>query len=184
VELTIEGADTELDKTVIDQLNDPLVHLVRNSMDHGIETPEARRAAGKPPTARIHLSATHSGANVLIRVSDDGRGLDVDAIRARAIEQGYNLSGEPYHGYFLKVLKGQGPAAPLGEMDYVVKGVMIGGFALVAAPAEYGQTGLKTFIVSQDGVVYQKDFGAKTLDEFKKMERFNPDQSWTPLLEQ
>ncbi|MGA2182243.1 MAG: chemotaxis protein CheA [Bryobacteraceae bacterium] len=88
VELTIEGADTELDKTVIDQLNDPLVHLIRNSMDHGIETPEARRAAGKRSTARIHISAQHSGANVLIRVSDDGRGLDVDAVRARAIEQG------------------------------------------------------------------------------------------------
>jgi hypothetical protein len=80
-------------------------------------------------------------------------------------------------------LKGQGPAAPLGEMDFMVKGVMIGGFALVAAPAEYGETGLKTFIVSQDGVVYQKDFGSTTLDEFKKMERFNPDSSWTPVLE-
>jgi two-component system chemotaxis sensor kinase CheA len=88
VDLTIEGADTELDKTVIDQLNDPLVHLIRNSMDHGIETPEARRAAGKTSTARIHLSALHSGANVLIRVSDDGRGLDVEAVRDRAIEQG------------------------------------------------------------------------------------------------
>ena len=88
VDFTIEGADTELDKTVIDRLNDPLVHLIRNSMDHGIETPEARRAAGKPPTATIHLSARHAGANVLIRVSDDGRGLDVEAVRARAIEQG------------------------------------------------------------------------------------------------
>lgn len=88
VELTIEGADTELDKTVIDQLNDPLVHIIRNSMDHGIETPEARRAAGKPPTGTIHLSARHSGANVLIRISDDGRGLDVERVRARAIEQG------------------------------------------------------------------------------------------------
>jgi two-component system, chemotaxis family, sensor kinase CheA len=87
-ELTIEGAETELDKTVIDQLNDPLVHLIRNSMDHGIETPEARRAAGKPPAATIHLSALHSGAQVLIQVSDDGRGLDVEAVRARALEQG------------------------------------------------------------------------------------------------
>ena len=66
----------------------------------------------------------------------------------------------PYHGYFYKVLKGQGPDAPLGEMDYVVKGLMIGGFALIAAPAEYGETGINTFIVSQDGVVYQKDLGA------------------------
>jgi two-component system chemotaxis sensor kinase CheA len=88
VELTTEGAETELDKTVIDHLNDPLVHLIRNSMDHGIETPEARRAAGKRPTGTIHLSAQHSGANVLIRVGDDGRGLDVEAVRVRAIERG------------------------------------------------------------------------------------------------
>ncbi|MGO9254848.1 MAG: chemotaxis protein CheA [Bryobacteraceae bacterium] len=88
VDLVTEGADTELDKTVIDQLNDPLVHLIRNSMDHGIETADARRAAGKSANATIRLSARHSGAQVLIRVSDDGRGLDVEAVRARAIEQG------------------------------------------------------------------------------------------------
>jgi hypothetical protein len=103
---------------------------------------------------------------------------------ARAIEQGYTSRAEPFHGYFFKVLKGQGPAAPLGEMDFVVKGVMIGGFALVAAPAEYGETGLKTFIVSHDGVVYEKDFGPATLEEFNKMERFNPDNSWKPVVEE
>ena len=102
---------------------------------------------------------------------------------ADAIAQGYTSKEEPYHGYFFKVLKGQGPAAPLGELDYVIKGVMIGGFALVAAPAEYGVTGVKTFIVSYDGVVYEKDFGPSTLDEFKKMERFNPDKTWTPVEE-
>jgi hypothetical protein len=67
-------------------------------------------------------------------------------------------------------------------MDFLVKGVMIGGFALVAAPAEYGVTGLKTFIVSHDGVVYEKDFGPASLDEFTSMERFNPDETWTPVL--
>ena len=103
---------------------------------------------------------------------------------ARAIEQGYALGGDPYHGYFFKILKGQGPAAPLGEMDYVVKGVMIGGFALVAAPAEYAVTGVRSFIVSQDGVVYEKDLGPKSLDEFQKMELFNPDESWTPTTEE
>ncbi|HKV76968.1 MAG TPA: DUF2950 domain-containing protein [Candidatus Sulfotelmatobacter sp.] len=103
---------------------------------------------------------------------------------ARAIEQGYSGGAEPYHGYFFKILKGQGPAAPLGEMDFVVKGVMIGGFALVAAPAEYGVTGVKTFIVSHDGVVYEKDFGPASLNEFIKMERFNPDPSWKPILEE
>jgi hypothetical protein len=100
---------------------------------------------------------------------------------AQAIEQGYSSRSEPYHGYFFKVLKGQGPDAPLGEMDFVVKDVMIGGFALIASPAEYAVTGVMTFIVSQDGVVYQKDFGNKTLDEFKKIELFNPDKSWTPV---
>jgi len=100
---------------------------------------------------------------------------------ARAIEQGYTSRSDPYHGYFFKILKGQGPAAPLGEMDFVVKGIMIGGFGLVAAPAEYGVTGVRTFIVSHDGVVYEKDFGPKALDEFRKMERFNPDQSWTAV---
>jgi two-component system chemotaxis sensor kinase CheA len=73
---------------VIDHLNDPLMHLIRNSMDHGIESPEARVAAGKPPTATIHLSARHSGANVLIGVTDDGRGIDADAVRARAVQNG------------------------------------------------------------------------------------------------
>jgi len=66
-------------------------------------------------------------------------------------------------------------------MDFVVKGVMIGGFALVAAPAEYSETGVKTFIVSHDGVVYEKDFGPASLDAFIKTERFNPDDSWKPV---
>jgi len=102
---------------------------------------------------------------------------------ALAIEKGYS-SGEPYHGYFFKILKGQGPAAPLGEMDFLVQGVMIGGFALVAAPAEYGVTGVRTFIVSDDGVVYDKDLGPNTLGEFKKMELFNPDKSWNPVFDE
>jgi len=88
VELVIEGADTELDKTVIDQLNDPIMHLIRNSMDHGIESPERRLSAAKSPTATIHLSAKHSGASVLIGVSDDGGGIDAKAVRDRAIKKG------------------------------------------------------------------------------------------------
>jgi len=88
VELTMEGADTELDKSVIDELNDPLMHLIRNSMDHGIEPADRRLAAGKRPSATIHLSAQHSGASVLIRVADDGGGINAEAVRARAIEKG------------------------------------------------------------------------------------------------
>jgi len=102
---------------------------------------------------------------------------------AKAIEKGYS-QGSPYHGYYFKVLKGQGPAAPLGQMDYLVKGAMIGGYALAAEPAEYGVTGVKTFMVSNDGVVYEKDFGKDTADEFKKLEVFNPDESWDPVQEE
>jgi len=100
---------------------------------------------------------------------------------ARILAEGYTKQYDPVHGYYFKILKGQGPAAPLGEMDYVVKGVMIGGFALVAAPAEYEVTGVKTFMVSNDGVVYEKDFGAATLEQFREMELFNPDSSWEPV---
>jgi hypothetical protein len=97
---------------------------------------------------------------------------------AKALEQGYTNRGQPYHGYFFKILKGQGPAAPLGHMDFVVNGAMIGGFALAAAPAEYRVTGVQTFIVSYEGIVYQKDLGPNTLDTFKNMELYNPDKTW------
>lgn len=100
---------------------------------------------------------------------------------AQYISQGYTERYDPFHGYFFKILKGQGPAAPMGEMDFVVKGVMIGGFALVAAPANYRVTGVKTFIVSHTGIVYQKDLGPSTLDQFRLMERYNPDNTWTPV---
>jgi hypothetical protein len=102
---------------------------------------------------------------------------------ARAIERGYTTKTEPYHGYFFKVLKGQGPAAPLGQMYFVINGVMIGGFALVAAPAEYRVTGVKSFIVSHDGVVYEKDLGPETPRIFAAMELFNPDKTWSPVSE-
>jgi hypothetical protein len=103
---------------------------------------------------------------------------------ARSIEQGYDSRYEPYHGYYFKILKGQGPAAPLGQLDFVVNGMMIGGFALIATPAQYRVTGVKTFMVSHDGVVYQKDLGPNTLEIAKKIERFNPDKSWTPVEDQ
>jgi two-component system chemotaxis sensor kinase CheA len=86
--LVTDGGETELDKTVIERLNDPLVHLIRNCIDHGIELPGVREAAGKPGHGTVQLSAMHSGANVLIRITDDGAGLDTDAIRSNAVERG------------------------------------------------------------------------------------------------
>ena len=102
---------------------------------------------------------------------------------AKAIAEGYNSRLEPYHGYVFKILKGQGSAAPMGRLDFVVKGAMIGGFALAAAPAEYGNTGVMSFIVSHDGVVFEKDLGEQTLEKFKSMTLFNPDPSWKPAEE-
>src|SRR5271156_5427189 len=85
---------------------------------------------------------------------------------------------QPYHGYFFHILKAQGPDAEGGAMDYVVKGEMIGGFAMIAWPAEYGVSGVKTFIVNHHGVVYEKDLGAQTGAMARQMMRFNPDKSW------
>ena len=92
IELTTAGADTELDKTVIEKLNDPLVHIIRNSIDHGIEAPEKREAAGKKRQGTIRLAAIHSGDSVIIEIVDDGAGLNEEAIRRKAVEKG--LVGE------------------------------------------------------------------------------------------
>jgi two-component system chemotaxis sensor kinase CheA len=88
IDLVTEGEDTELDKTVLDQLGDPLVHLIRNSIDHGVESPEARAGAGKARRGIIRLAAAHVGSNVIITITDDGRGIDAEAIRAKAVEKG------------------------------------------------------------------------------------------------
>ena len=99
---------------------------------------------------------------------------------AKAIEEGYSSKYEGFHGYYFKILKGQGKDAPNGAINYVIENVMIGGFALVAVPVEYRVTGVKTFIVSYEGVVYQKDLGKDSLEIVKKMELYNPDKTWQP----
>ena len=88
VKLETEGAETELDKNVIENLNDPLVHIIRNCIDHGIEQPEVRVSKGKPETGQVFLSAEHSGANVIIKIKDDGAGISLESIRNKAIHKG------------------------------------------------------------------------------------------------
>jgi len=88
VNLVIKGEETELDKTLIEEINDPLVHLVRNSVDHGIESPEERKAKGKDPLGTLILSATHEGNHVIITIEDDGKGINTDIMKAKAIEKG------------------------------------------------------------------------------------------------
>ena len=99
---------------------------------------------------------------------------------AAATAQGYRVGGAraPFHGYYYKVLTSQGPNAPGGELDYVVHGKMIGGFGLVAYPAEYGNSGVMTFVVNHNGTIWQKDLGAQTAQLAERMTSFNPDQTW------
>jgi hypothetical protein len=99
---------------------------------------------------------------------------------AKALEEGYSSGKYGFHGYYFKILKGQGPSAPGGAINYVIEGVMIGGFALVAVPTEYRVTGVKSFIVNYDGIVYQKDLGPDSLNIVKKMELYSPDKTWQP----
>ncbi len=100
---------------------------------------------------------------------------------AQAVGEGYAKKGDkpiPYYGYYFKILKGQGPNAPGGAYRYVINGHMVAGFALVAWPAEYNVSGIMTFIVNQNGIVYQKDLGPKTEAVAKSMTLYNPDRTW------
>ena len=111
----------------------------------------------------------------------DGDESPLGELAAKASAEGYKVgTGEPqpYHGYYYRILTRQGPNAPGGEMDYVVNGKMIGGFALVAYPDEYGNSGVMTFVVNHKGEVYQKDLGELTEAIAKRMKEFNPDQTW------
>ena len=105
----------------------------------------------------------------------------VDRRRAgskRDRQSSIRVSEAPYHGYYFKILTGQGPSAQLGEMDFMVKGAMIGGFALLAVPAIYQVTGVKSFIVGHEGIVYEKDLGPGGIEAAKSIDRYNPDRTW------
>jgi Protein of unknown function (DUF2950) len=143
-----------------------------------------------------YASTTHDGSDIpqyaqkiistqgkrdgLYWVNADGTpGGPIGEEAAKALAEGYTFDKpSAYHGYYFKILKGQGPAAPNGQIDYVIQGAMIGGFALVAVPTDYRVTGVKTFIVGPEGIVYQKDNGPDSLKIAKEMELYNPDKTW------
>jgi len=103
---------------------------------------------------------------------------------ATATRQGYRVgAGEPYHGYYFKILTEQGSSAPGGAVDYIVRGNMIGGFGLVAYPAEYGNSGIMTFIINNDGDVFEKDLGPRTGRIAARMSEFNPDHTWRKVVD-
>jgi hypothetical protein len=104
----------------------------------------------------------------------------IGPLMARARGEGYQGSkGEPYHGYYYRTLTSQGPNAKGGAYDYMVRGKLIGGFGLVAFPAEYGNSGVMTFVVNHDGVVFQKDLGPDTRAKAQTIKSFDPDSTWT-----
>jgi hypothetical protein len=111
---------------------------------------------------------------------DDRDPSPLGELAAQASAEGYEVGGQtaPYHGYYFRILKGQGPDAPGGALYYVVRGKMIGGFALIAYPAEYGNSGVMTFMVNHAGTVYQKDLGRRTEIIAKRINLFDPDQTW------
>ena len=111
---------------------------------------------------------------------DDRDPSPLGELAAQASNEGYKVDGQgaPYHGYYFRILKGQGSDAPGGALYYVVRGKMIGGFALIAYPAEYGNSGVMTFMVNHAGTVYQKDLGKRTEIIAKRIMLFDPDQTW------
>ena len=111
---------------------------------------------------------------------DDNDPSPLGALAAEAASEGYKATGQgaPYHGYYFRILKGQGANAPGGALDYVVKDKMIGGYGLIAWPAEYGNSGVMTFVVNHGGTVYQKDLGPRTNSIASRITLFDPDQTW------
>jgi len=160
------------------------IQICRGYVEAQHEYALMKKDAGVNQYAQRIISTPGKQDGLAWRNEDGSWGGPIGEKVAEAIARGYTNRAEPFHGYFFKVLKGQGPAAPLGELDFVVKDVMIGGFALIAFPAQYRLTGVQTFIVSHDGVVYQKDLGPKTAELANAIDRYNPDKSWTPVTDQ
>ena len=146
----------------------------------------ALTARGNPPVhqyAQKVISTPGKQDGLFWKNPDGSPGGPIGEEIAGAIQEGYSDKAAPYHGYYFRILKGQGPNAPFGKLDYAWNDVMIGGFALVAVPAEYRVTGVKTFLVSHWGVVYEKDLGPDTPKIAKEITEFNPDKTWRPVKE-
>jgi hypothetical protein len=135
--------------------------------------------------ARRFISTPGNKDGLFWPVELDGTESPMGPLVAAAQAEGYDRLGtaksepEPFHGYYFKILTRQGKAAPAGAYNYMINGHLLGGFAAVAWPAEHGETGVMTFIVNQQGRVYQKDLGPKTAKLAKEMSEFNPGPGWT-----
>lgn len=144
------------------------------------EYAEKDRGAGKGVYAQRIISSAGKKDGLYWPTAQGEEPSPLGEIVAQATAQGYRVGGgrTPFHGYYFKILDKQGAAAPGGELEYIVRGKMIGGFGLVAYPAEYRNSGVMTFIVNHNGVVYQKDLGPRTAELAERMKAFNPDKTW------
>ena len=142
---------------------------------------EDRNGDAQPEYAQKFSSDPGKKNGLYWKVKEGEKQSPLGPLVAEANKQGYTKKGDkhsPFHGYFYRILKAQGKNAPGGAYDYIIQGKMIGGFALVAYPAQYASSGIMTFIVNHDGVVYQKDLGRQTGKTAQAMKRFNPDSTW------
>jgi hypothetical protein len=142
---------------------------------------EDRNGDAQPEYAQKFSSDPGKKNGLYWKVKEGENQSPLGPLVAEANKQGYTKKGDkhsPFHGYFYRILKAQGKNAPGGAYDYIIQGKMIGGFALVAYPAQYASSGIMTFIVNHDGVVYQKDLGRQTGKTAQAMKRFNPDSTW------
>jgi hypothetical protein len=147
---------------------------------------EDRNGDTLPEYAQKFLSDPGKKNGLYWKVKEGEKPSPLGPLAAEANKQGYTRKDgkpSPYHGYYYRILKAQGKSAPSGAYDYMVKGKMIGGFALVAYPAKYASSGVMTFIVNHDGVVYQKDLGRQTAKTAQAMKLFNPDSTWKKVEE-
>jgi Protein of unknown function (DUF2950) len=147
------------------------------------EYAEKDRTGAGPGVYAQGIVSSSGKKDGLYWAASDGDASPLGEFVARASAEGYK-AGEgrtPYHGYYYRILTQQGPNAPGGTLSYVVKGKMIGGYALLAYPAEYGNSGVMTFLVNHSGTVYQKDLGDYTLTLVKRMMWFDPDQTWKKI---
>jgi Protein of unknown function (DUF2950) len=148
---------------------------VEAQMDYASEVHDG---SGMHQYAQKAISTPGKHDGLSWRNEDGSVGGPIGELIAKALAAGYTSRTEPYNGYYFRTLTAQGPAAPLGARDYIVNGMMIGGFAAIAWPAKYGVSGIQTFMVSHDGIVYQKDLGPNTAKIAPTIKRYNPDRTW------
>jgi len=134
--------------------------------------------------AQKFVSAPGKKDGLYWKAQEDGEASRFGDLAAKAAREGYRKTDDkpmPYHGYYFKILTAQGKNAPGGAYDYIIKGNMIGGFGLVAYPAKYGVSGIMTFVINHEGVVYEKNLGEDTVNMARKLPLFDPDKTWKKM---